>query len=69
MRVESLFKPLTSETWLKNLDTSVDERFKLFKGMDLGVDYKVEHSGSFLYILTNEGDKQNYKVVKIPIPG
>ena len=36
--------------------------------MEPGVRYQIKHSGEFLYKISNEEDKLNFKVYKIRIP-
>ena len=36
--------------------------------MEIGVRYLIKHSGEFLFKITNEEDKMNFKVVKIKLP-
>ena len=62
-----MFEPLTNEVWVKHTDDP-DADFSLVSPMRYGVNYKVKHSGNFLYKLTNEDDGVNYKLVKIPLP-
>lgn len=36
--------------------------------MESGVNYFIKHSGEFLYKISNEEDKINFKITKIRIP-
>jgi len=36
--------------------------------MQAGVRYNIKHSGEFLYKISNEDDKMNFKVSKIRLP-
>jgi len=36
--------------------------------MALGVNYQIKHSGNFIYKLSNEEDKMNFKISRMPIP-
>lgn len=36
--------------------------------MEMGVRYHIKHSDEFLFKITNEEDKMNFKVVKIKLP-
>lgn len=36
--------------------------------MQQGVRYQIKHSGEFLYKMSNEGDKANFKITKIRVP-
>lgn len=36
--------------------------------MEKGVRYGIKHSGEFLYKISNEEDKMNFKVTKIRVP-
>ena len=62
--ISSLFKPTTSEVWLKHAgkDFKSGDKFWLVQPMAEGVRYWVKHSGEFLYKMSNEEDKMNFKV-------
>jgi protease II len=36
--------------------------------MEIGVRYYIKHSGEYLYKISNEDDKINFKITKIKIP-
>ena len=36
--------------------------------MQMGVNYKIQHSGQFLYKMSNESDLKNYAITKISLP-
>ena len=61
--IRSLFKPSTNEVWLKHAaKDQTTEKFWLVQPMQQGVRYSVKHSGEFLYKMSNEEDKVNFKV-------
>jgi len=53
--------------WLRHAGKE-GEKFWLVQGMQSGVRYAVKHSGEFLYKMSNEGDKVNFKISKIRVP-
>lgn len=59
--IRSLFRPATNEVWLKHA-AKEDEKFWLVQPMQQGVRYYIKHSGEFLYKMSNEDDKVNFKV-------
>lgn len=64
--IRSLFKPSTNEVWLKHAaKDQTTEKFWLVQPMQQGVRYSVKHSGEFLYKMSNEEDKVNFKVTTI----
>ena len=36
--------------------------------MKMGVNYKIKHSGQFLFKMSNEADLKNYSITKITLP-
>ena len=67
IKINSLFTPLTTETWFKHSKNEEGD-FSLVSPMRYGASYNVKHSGSFFYKMTNEEDGINYKITKIPLP-
>ena len=61
--IKSLFKPSTNEVWLKHAGKE-EEKFWLVQPMQQGVRYFIKHSGEFLYKMSNEEDKINFKVTR-----
>lgn len=67
IKIHSLFKPTTNEVWLKHAGKDED-KFWLVQPMQQGVRYTIKHSGEFLYKMSNEEDKINFKITKIRVP-
>eukprot|EP00347_Sterkiella_histriomuscorum_P005460 403356529 len=67
INIKSTFKPTTNEIWIKN-GSKRQERFWLVQPMEYGVRYQIKQSGEFLYKLSNEEDKINFKITKILLP-
>ena len=63
INIRSQFKPSTNEIWLKHAGKESElEKFWLVQPMSAGVRYTIKHSGEFLYKMSNEEDKINFKV-------
>jgi protease II len=61
--ITSLFRPTTTEVWMKHAGKDMrTEKFWLVQPMQQGVRYWIKHSGEFLYKMSNEEDRMNYKV-------
>lgn len=61
--IRSLFKPQTNEVWVRHASKDfATEKFWLVQPMQPGVRYSVKHSGEFLYKMSNEEDRMNFKV-------
>ncbi|CDW77077.1 oligopeptidase b [Stylonychia lemnae] len=67
INIQSNFSPKTNEIWIKNAHQR-QERFWLVQTMQQNVDYQIKHSGEFLYKMSNEDDKNSYKITKIMLP-
>lgn len=67
IKIRSLYKPTTNEVWLKHAGKDAD-KFWLVQPMQQGVRYTIKHSGEFLYKMSNEEDKINFKITKIRVP-
>ena len=61
--ITSLFRPTTTEVWMKHAGKDMrTEKFWLVQPMQQGVRYWIKHSGEFLFKMSNEEDRMNYKV-------
>ena len=67
LTIESTFKPRCNEVWVKSVHDP-GEKFWLVQKLQENVSYYVKHSGDFFYKVSNEEDKQNYKVTKFLVP-
>lgn len=66
LKIQSTFEPACNEVWIKN--SSDDSKFWLVQAIQPGVRYHIKHSGDFLYKVSNEEDKTNFKVSRIKLP-
>ena len=67
ININTTFLPRSNEIWLKN-SHDIKEKFWLVQPLEIGVDYQIQHSGEFLYKMTNEDDRKNYSIKRISLP-
>lgn len=67
LKITSTFKPECNEVWIKN-NQEAKSKFWLVQPVQQGVRYYIKHSGDFLYKVSNEEDRQSFRVTKIRMP-
>jgi protease II len=66
LKISSTFQPSCNEVWIKS--SKDDSKFWLVQAFQPNVRYHIKHSGDFLYKVSNEEDKSNFKVTRIKLP-